>query len=229
MATTREPRVIRMTNAESSIFPDLHRIITCEERVEEAVHYLAKALDERPRRGKKPVLLHSLRVGFFLLAFKCPTDVVIAGILHDLMEKTSLTMGQVKTKFGVRVAQMVQAATNDPRIRDPLDRYEDSVLRCAEAGEGALLVRAADLIDNTDRAVRAEQVARLERVLEKLRVLIRVGRTEGMDDRVMVELVKRQRRVQRLVSSTSTAAPHSVAGKRTTAHTGGGILRRFRR
>ncbi len=227
MATTREPRVIRLTNAESAIFPDLHRIITCEERVEEAVHFLAKALGERPSRGKKPVLLHSLRVGFFLLAFKCPTDVVIAGMLHDLMEKTPISAGHVRAKFGARVALMVLAATNDPRIRDALDRYEDSVLRCAEAGEGALLVRAADLIDNTDRALRAEQISRLERVLEKLRVLIRVCRAEGLDDRVLVELVKRQRKVQRLVSASAPAVSHVTQSKRVGGH--GGVLRRFRR
>ena len=200
MASSTGSKVIRMTNAESSMFPDLHRIITCEERVEEAVKLLARALDEIPRRGKKPVLIHSLRVGFLLMAFDVPTDVVIAGILHDVMEKTPITASQLTRRFGPDVAAMVAATTNDPRFRDPLDRYGDSVRRCAEYGPGALLVRASDLIDNCDRMLHADRLGRMEKLLEKLRSLVHVCRVEGIDDRILVELVKRQRRIARLVA-----------------------------
>lgn len=200
MVSSNGSKVIRMSNAESAIFPDLHRIITCEERVEEAVKLLARALDDNPRRGKKPVLIHSLRVGFLLMAFDAPTDVVIAGILHDMMEKTPITSSQLTRRFGPDVAAMVAATTNDPRLRDPLDRYENSVIRCAEYGEGALLVRASDLIDNCDRMLHASRLGRMEKLLEKLRLLVRVCRQQDVDDRLLVELVKRQRRIARLVS-----------------------------
>ncbi len=201
-----------MVNQEASIFPDLHRIVTCEERVEEALHFLASRLEQRPRRGKKPVLLHSVRVGFLLMAFGCPTDVVIAGLLHDVMEKTTANSRDIQRRFGARVAAIVRATTNDPTLRSPIERYEDSVRRCAKIGPTALVVRAADLCDNTDRVLHTPRLGRVEKLLEKVEVLLAAAREKKIDDRLVVELVKRQRRLQKLMAEQRGTAKKVAGG-----------------
>jgi (p)ppGpp synthase/HD superfamily hydrolase len=192
--TTREPRPQVMPSSH------LHRIIACEDRLEEAVHFLVHALEDKPRKGKKPVVLHSLRVAWWLVGQGFDADVVVAGLLHDVLEKTSLTSGQIARHFGPEVATMVAAATNDERQGDALSRYEDSLRRCAAYGPGALAVRVADLIDNCDRLMALDTRVRLERIAEKLRMLLRVGREEALGEPLLEELARRLRRINRKVA-----------------------------
>lgn len=190
---------MRVVKSESLVFPHLHRMIACEERLEEAINFLALAMAQRPRRGKKPVLLHSLRVGIALMTAGYNTNVVVAGLLHDIIEKTPVTQGQIARRFGAEVALMVSANTNNTRIHDTLERYADSVERCAATGDGALLVRVADLIDNCDRMTAMGSRARLEKIADKVRLLVKICREYIADEPLFQELLRRERRVRRKV------------------------------
>lgn len=173
-------------------------IVAWEHRLEDAVLFLAESLKKMPRKGKKPVIMHSLRVGSTLMTKGCAADVVIAGMLHDIMEKTPVTSREISRRFGSAVALMVSATTNQTRIENPVARYEDSLRRCASLGEGALMVRVADLMDNCDRLTALGQLDRLDRLAEKLQMLIAYCKTFSMDQRVILDLSLRLRRIRRL-------------------------------
>ena len=185
----------------------LPMIVAWESRLEDAVLFLAESLKKAPRKGKKPVIMHSLRVGSTLMAKGFPADVVIAGMLHDIMEKTPVTPREISRRFGHAVALMVSATTNQTRIEHPLDRYEDSLKRCASLGEGALMVRVADLMDNCDRLTALGQYDRLERLAEKLSMVIAYCRVFSLDRRVILDLSLRLRRIRRL---TGKGTEHSL-------------------
>ncbi len=204
---TKEPR------REAPVGSHLLKIIACEERLEEALHFLVRALDDKPKKGKKPVVMHSVRVAHMLVGMGFGADVVVAGLLHDILEKTSLTKAQLARRFGEETALMVAAATNSPRIHDSLDRYKDSLDRCAGYGEGALLVRAADLIDNCDRLSALGSHSRLERIGDKLRMLIKICRDELVDERMIEELSRRLRRIGRR-TATLKLVPRRTSASR---------------
>lgn len=172
-----------------------------EQKIEEAVSFLVHMLGAGRKSGKKPVILHSLRVGFILLSAGYSDDVAVAGILHDVLERAGLTKSHLARRFNPTVADLVEAATNDERIDCIMERYRDSVDRCAELGENALAIRAADLIDNCDRALMLDQEARLKRYMQKLSILLEVCREDEIDTRLVGELAKRSRRVARRLSS----------------------------
>lgn len=201
-------RILRREAAQADRLP---QIIACEVQLEEALHYLIHALATKPKRGKKPVAIHSMRVATLLGEMGYPASVVVAGLLHDILEKTAVAPAQVARRFGPEVGAMVQATTNDPGIEDALDRYFDSVLRCAAFGEGALLVRASDLIDNADRLMALGSFGRLGRVGAKLRMMIQVCRESLVDQRMIEELARRYRRIGRKVNGLSTTSKRAVA------------------
>ena len=87
--------------------PLLLNIIAREERVEEAVLFLVKVLAPRSRRGKKAVILHSLRVGFYLMSLGYREEVVIGGLLHDVSEKTEYTPSDLARRFGGKIGRIV--------------------------------------------------------------------------------------------------------------------------
>lgn len=169
-------------------------IITREERVEEAILFVVKALGGRSRPGKKAVVLHSLRVGFFLMSLGFSEDIVIAGILHDVAEKTHHSPVALGRRFGGRVGRIVAAVTNNQQIHDTMLRYEDSIQRCLAYGEAALVVRAADLIDNFDRLTVTGSRRRLLRVTAKLKFLLKACRGKEIDTRIIAALRSRSRK-----------------------------------
>lgn len=159
--------------------------------------FLVKVLAPHSRRGKKAVVLHSLRVGFYLMSLGFREDIVIAGMLHDVAEKTDHSPAALGRRFGGRVGRLVAAVTNNDRIHDALGRYEDSIRRCVEAGEEALIVRAADLMDNCDRLLARGSEERLTKMADKVRLLLKACRDERVDARVVDDLARRLRRLGR--------------------------------
>lgn len=111
--------------------------------IERALHFLSKALI-KSGHNKKPVLLHSMQVAHMLWGRGYSQCVVVAAVLHDVVEDTDITNSQVAQEFGGEVALYVDAMTvTESR------NFEQSSARCAEHGNGVLAIRAADLIENS--------------------------------------------------------------------------------
>lgn len=95
-----------------------------------------------------PYVLHPLRVGASLAAFG--PDAVCAGILHDVVEDTPVTLDDLRDfGFSERVISAVDAVTKTTSERD-LEAYRASILR-AMADPVGLWVKAADVLDNAGR------------------------------------------------------------------------------
>lgn len=174
-------------------------ILACENRLEEAIRFLVQVLDDRVRPGRKPVILHSLRVANMVLDIGGSDSAAVAGLLHDVLERTQITEAQLARRFGTKVAAMVAAVSNRPGISEPIKRYEESVRRCLAFGEDALVIRAMDLLDNCDRALALGLRARLPRLAEKLKLVIGAGRSIELDEQVMHLLSRSQRRLTRAI------------------------------
>jgi GTP diphosphokinase len=111
--------------------------------IERALFFLSNALQDSGH-NTKPVLLHSIQVAEMLWEKGCPQDVVIAAVLHDVVEDTDITIDDVEQSFGHQVAVYVDALT----VSDTQDIMQ-SFARTAELGSEALSIRAADLIQNS--------------------------------------------------------------------------------
>ena len=113
---------------------------------EEAIRLLVTTLP-RKASSKKSVLLHSLRVWNYLHEKKCSFDAVIAGYLHDLTEDSNIEYSMISDLFGEDVLAIVLANTKNLTLSKQ-ELLEDIVHRCYQYGQDALLVKAADVIDN---------------------------------------------------------------------------------
>lgn len=111
--------------------------------IERALFFLSNALQDSGH-NTKPVLLHSIQVAEMLWERGFPQDVVIAAVLHDVVEDTDITIDDVEQSFGHQVAVYVDALT----VSDTQDIMQ-SFACTAELGSEALSIRAADLIQNS--------------------------------------------------------------------------------
>ncbi len=100
-------------------------------------------------RNKKPVILHSIRVGMRCMVMERPVVTVIAALLHDLLEDTKCTEQKIKKHFGKRVALYVRALTMDYSFPDYKARWHDNIDRLRRIGPEVILIKALDILDNS--------------------------------------------------------------------------------
>lgn len=127
----------------------MKRSATRDRKLQEAISFLVKNVEESGD-NEKPVILHSVRVGMYLDRNGYPTDTVVAGILHDLLEDTRVEEKNIEEAFGKKVVNLVKANSFNKEIEDYEERYKDTFKRCLEAGKDALAIKAVDILDNSN-------------------------------------------------------------------------------
>ena len=118
-----------------------------DKMVEKAIAFLVHAFTSTGH-NPKPVILHSIRTGLYLYHQNYPQDVVVAAILHDLIEDTDVKIEEIERMFNPMVAQLVAANSFNSVIKQRNERDLDMLNRCKEGGKWALLIKAADILDN---------------------------------------------------------------------------------
>lgn len=62
-------------------------------------------------------IVHPLDVASILLKNNEPEDLVVAGLLHDVVEDTKVGLAEIKKQFGTRVANLVKGATEPKKLK----------------------------------------------------------------------------------------------------------------
>jgi (p)ppGpp synthase/HD superfamily hydrolase len=102
--------------------------------------------DQRREVDRAPFVLHPLEVASLLSGRECSDEVITAGVLHDIVENTSVTVEDVKRRFGSHVGELVAAVTENPEVRSYTERKAQLRERVAQAGVEACTIYAADKI-----------------------------------------------------------------------------------
>ena len=84
---------------------------TDEELIRRAYEAAKKAHKGQKRASGEPYINHCLAVGTILAELGAPTPTIVAGLLHDTVEDTNLTLEDLERDFGAEVAQLVDGVT----------------------------------------------------------------------------------------------------------------------
>jgi HD domain len=95
-----------------------------------------------------PFIEHPLAVAELLAEHRMDEQLIAAGLLHDTLEYTPLGLGALRERFGMKVALIVCALTEDFAIGDYEERKRELRRRVAATGLEAKRVFAADKIAN---------------------------------------------------------------------------------
>lgn len=72
---------------------------------------------DQKRKSGEPYIIHPLSVAKTLIEWGMDIDTVLAGVLHDTVEDTSMTLGRVEALFGKDVAFLVDGVTKVSKAR----------------------------------------------------------------------------------------------------------------
>ena len=127
-------------------------------RVQKAIEMAKEAHAGQFRKTGEPYIVHPLAVKKILEEWGMDEDTVIAGVLHDTIEDTNLTLNDIKNEFGESVAFLVDGVTKLSTARNgmrDIDTYlpttKDNFLRLMIAlGDDirVLIIKLADRLHN---------------------------------------------------------------------------------
>jgi len=83
------------------------------ELIDKAIYWARKYHGDQKRKSGEPYYTHPLEVAYMISGYKLKTDVIVASILHDIIEDTPVTAGMILDNFGQRIAEMVDRLTRD--------------------------------------------------------------------------------------------------------------------
>lgn len=122
------------------------------ERLDAALALAAAAFRARTRKGSHiPYLSHLLSVLALVMEQEANEDVCIAALLHDYVEDIEgATLAEVESRFGPRVAQLVEACTDAQTLPKPpwRPRKEAHLARMATMDGDMRLLITADKVHN---------------------------------------------------------------------------------
>lgn len=128
------------------------------DRIKHAIEVATKAHEGQFRKTGEPYIVHPLAVKKILEEWGMDEDTIIAGILHDTVEDTDLTIEDIKREFGDTVAFLVDGVTKLSKVRNgmrDIDTYlpatRDNFLRLLIAlGDDirVLIIKLADRLHN---------------------------------------------------------------------------------
>jgi len=115
---------------------------------ENGIRFLVRHIPLSDENRRKPILFHSIRVGVYLYDHGYSENVVLAGLLHDVIEWSSATEDIVQDEFGEEVLRLILANTKDDTIADKHEKTDELIQRCLKNGQDALIVKTADILDS---------------------------------------------------------------------------------
>ncbi len=126
--------------------PGIDAAIERSDLVKDALETARRAHVGQLRRGSDghPYIDHPLAVAELLLEHRYGDEVLAAGLLHDVIEKSETSVADVRERFGENVAVLVETLTEDESIPSYEDRKEEHRRRVAEADPAAKAIFAAD-------------------------------------------------------------------------------------
>ena len=116
-----------------------------EKQIEHALLFLSDKL--KNSHNSKPVLLHSIRVMLLLYAARYNVIILIAALLHDILEDINTVYVDIEIAFGIEIASLVKLSTMDNNMLDYKQQYIKN-FNDIKNNKYALIIRCADLVDN---------------------------------------------------------------------------------
>ncbi len=85
--------------------------------IEKAYSVARKVHEGQLRKSGEPYIIHPLSVAIILADLEMDKETIAAGLLHDVVEDTSMTKEEIETEFGADVALLVDGVTKLKKLK----------------------------------------------------------------------------------------------------------------
>lgn len=139
---------------QKQVFLDLISSLKKRKFLEKALFLAEKAHRNQFREEGVPYIIHPIRVAIYIFRDLgiTDTDLLIAALLHDVVEDTGIKIKEIKKHFGERLVYLIEGLT---RRRPPSETEEEKreskrkkFEELMESDRAVRIVKCSDLLDN---------------------------------------------------------------------------------
>ncbi|OGS36874.1 MAG: hypothetical protein A2293_08350 [Elusimicrobia bacterium RIFOXYB2_FULL_49_7] len=153
--------------------------------IRRAFEFAANAHKNQYRQSGEPFQVHAVEVAKILAELRMDTFTVCAGLLHDVLEDTTVTHGILSAEFNETIAELVEGVTKISHI--PLKNTEEvqietyrKMLVSTAKDVRVIIIKLADRLHNL-RTIRYLNAAKIDRIAhESLNVYVPLAHRLGM-------------------------------------------------
>lgn len=131
----------------------------------EALDFASQCHRGTYRKGTQiPYIVHPMSMVRYLARLDAPEELTAAAALHDVVEDTEASFEDVRQRFGPRIAELVEGASEKDRSLSWRDRKVATIDHARETDDTELLIlKCVDKLDNLrdireDLSLRGEQI-----------------------------------------------------------------------
>lgn len=154
--------------------------------VELAYDFAAKAHEGQARSTGEPYINHPLAAAGILAEMKLGVPLIVAALLHDVPEDTSVTLEEIEKNFGADVAEMVRGITKLGKIKyRGIERYIENLRKMFLAMASdlrVLFIKFADRLHNLQTLDALPPKKQYRVALETLEIFAPIANRLGMGE-----------------------------------------------
>ncbi|MFX0113533.1 MAG: HD domain-containing protein [Candidatus Hodarchaeota archaeon] len=132
--------------------------------------------DQKRKFTDKPYFVHPVAVAQLLKPFA--DEVIIAGLLHDVIEDADTSAEEIAAQFGPEVAFLVLGCTKDPtNQKTPMDILEEA----AAQDKRVIYIKLADRFDNFGDNILNMKSKTIHKYHNETPILLNLAKEYGID------------------------------------------------
>ncbi|OQY09409.1 MAG: guanosine-3',5'-bis(diphosphate) 3'-pyrophosphohydrolase, partial [Fusobacteriia bacterium 4572_132] len=153
------------------------------EKILLAYEFAKEAHLDQKRKSGDPYIMHPVEVAKILITMKMDTDTIVAGLLHDVVEDTLITIIDIKCNFGENVAHLVEGVTKLKKLPGGTQTQAENIRKMIVAmakDVRVVIIKLADRLHNmrTLKHMREDKQKRIAN--ETLKIFAPLAHRMGM-------------------------------------------------
>ena len=121
------------------------------EKIKLAFYFAEECHEGQYRKSGEDYIMHPVEVVKILIDMKMDTDTIVAGILHDIVEDTLITLADIKYNFGETVATLVDGVTKLKTLPNGTKKQDENIRKMILAmaqNLRVIIIKLADRLHN---------------------------------------------------------------------------------
>lgn len=156
-------------------------------KIKKAFKFANKAHRGQKRKSGHDFIVHPVEVAYHLARLELEPNVIVAGLLHDVIEDTNTTSKEIEKKFGIEVSKLVNSLTKLNITEDNINEHVENknlrnfLVSMAEDVRVAI-IKLADRLHNVETLQYLDKEKREKIAKETLSIHAPIAEKIGMND-----------------------------------------------
>ena len=134
------------------------------ELINKAIYFARKYHADQKRKSGELYYTHPLEVAYMISDYNLKTDVIVASILHDIIEDSEITVEIIQDGFGKRIAEIVDRLTRDRPDGTKLTVEEIINSTYKNGDKEVLLIKLIDRLHNI-QTIESMSTQKIEKII----------------------------------------------------------------